>query len=112
VTIAETITTAEELEERIRAENDQRYTFYRMLRATDRVLWALEELNVAEVDRLPAGLRQRMRDSLAELPVTVLVKWVDSDRVQPVLDATFAVQDALLAAYVPGYEREAGEGEE
>ena len=112
MTIAETVLTAEQLEEEIRRDNDRRYTFYRMLRATDRLLWRLEELNVAGIKRIPSDMRSRMKGSLAELPSFCMEAFRDSDSVQEVLDGIFAVQDALFALYVPGYECEAGEDDE
>ena len=68
--------TTAELEEEIRRDNERRYAFYRMLNATDRVLWRLEELNRDGSKTIPADMRMRMRDSLTELPSSCLeIHW-------------------------------------
>ncbi|HXM57722.1 MAG TPA: hypothetical protein VOB72_20160 [Candidatus Dormibacteraeota bacterium] len=94
--IDETNLAIEELEEEIRRENDRRYAFYRMLNATDRVLWRLEELNRDGVKVIPGGMRVRMRESLTELPASCLEIFRDSDHVQEVLDSVFEVQERLF----------------
>jgi hypothetical protein len=94
--IDETNLAIEELEEEIRRENDRRYAFYRMLNATDRVLWRLEELNRDGVKIIPGDMRLRMRDSLTELPNACLEVYRDSDHVQEVLDSIFEVQERLF----------------
>ena len=94
--IDETNLAIEELEEEIRRENERRYAFYRMLNATDRVLWRLEELNRDGVKMIPGDMRVRMRDSLTELPNACLDVFRDSDAVQEVLDSVFEVQERLF----------------
>ena len=94
--IDETNLAIEELEEEIRRENDRRYAFYRMLNATDRVLWRLEELNRDGVKVIPGGMRGRMRESLTELPKSCLEIFRESDHVQEVLDSVFEVQERLF----------------
>jgi hypothetical protein len=94
--IDETNLAIEELEEEIRRENDRRYAFYRMLNATDRVLWRLEELNRDGIKQIPGGMRGRMRGSLTELPASCLEVFRDSDYVQEVLDSVFEVQERLF----------------
>jgi hypothetical protein len=94
--IDETNLAIEELEEEIRRENDRRYAFYRMLNATDRVLWRLEELNRDGVKVIPGDMRSRMRESLTELPASCLEIFRDSDHVQEVLDSVFEVQERLF----------------
>ena len=94
--IDETNLAIEELEEEIRRENDRRYAFYRMLNATDRVLWRLEELNRDGIKMIPGGMRVRMRGSLTELPSSCLEVFRDSDHVQEVLDSVFEVQERLF----------------
>jgi hypothetical protein len=86
--IDETNLAIEELQEAIRRENERRYAFYRMLNATDRVLWRLEELNRDGVKIIPEDMRERMRESLSELR--------DSPLVQEVLDSIFEVQERLF----------------
>jgi hypothetical protein len=94
--IDETNLAIEELEEEIRRENDRRYAFYRMLNATDRVLWRLEELNRDGIKAIPGEMRLRMRESLTELPSSCLEIFRDSDHVQEVLDSVFEVQERLF----------------
>ena len=94
--IDETNLAIEELEEEIRRENDRRYAFYRMLNATDRVLWRLEELNRDGIKVVPGDMRGRMRESLTELPASCLEIFRDSTHVQEVLDSVFEVQERLF----------------
>src|SRR2546423_14572656 len=94
--IDETNLAIEELEEEIRRENDRRYAFYRMLSATDRVLWRLEELTRDGVKSIPDDMRGRMKDSLTELPSACLEVLRDSHHVQEVLDSVFEVQERLF----------------
>lgn len=68
MSIAETNATMADLEDEIRREAARRYAFNRMLAATDRVLWRLEELNSAGVKKLPARLRGRLKGALTDLP--------------------------------------------
>ena len=94
--IDETNLAIEELEEEIRRENDRRYAFYRMLNATDRVLWRLEELNRDGIKVMPGDMCGRMRESLTELPASCLEIFRQSDHVQEVLDSVFEVQERLF----------------
>lgn len=102
----------EELADEIRRENDRRYAFYRMLHATDRVLWRLEELNRDGITKLPADLAARIRPALAELPESCLEALVGGS-VQQVLDSVFEVQERLFRWRQPGrdVDGEAGDGE-
>src|SRR5919108_5431812 len=83
-------------EEQIRGKNDRRYAFYRMLHATDRVLWRLEEMNRDGEKTIPEDMRERIREALTELPVSCIEVFRDSDQVQEVLDSLFEVQDRLF----------------
>lgn len=94
--IDETNLAIEELEEDIRRQNDRRYAFYRMLSATDRVLWRLEELNRDGIKQIPIDMRGRMKGSLTELPTSCMEVFRDSDHVQEVLDSVFEVQERLF----------------
>jgi hypothetical protein len=94
--IDETNVAIGELEEQIRRENDRRYAFYRMLHATDRVLWRLEEMNRDGEKTIPDDMRERIREALAELPVSCIEVFRDGDQVQEVLDSLFEVQDRLF----------------
>ena len=94
--IDETNVAIGELEEQIRRDNDRRYAFYRMLHATDRVLWRLEEMNRDGSKTIPEDMRERIRETLAELPIQCIDVFRDSDHVQEVLDSLFEVQDRLF----------------
>jgi hypothetical protein len=94
--IDETNLAIEELEDEIRRDNERRYAFYRMLNATDRVLWRLEELNRDGIKTIPDGMRSRMRGSLTELPNSCVEVFRDSEQVQEVLDSIFEVQERLF----------------
>jgi hypothetical protein len=111
MTLAETSLSIEELEEQVRTENDRRYTFNRLLNATDRVLWRLENLNAAGVKDLPAAVAEAIGPALAELPAACL-ELLRGGKVQDALDSVFAAQDRLFALYVPGYQAESAEAEE
>ena len=86
----------EELEADVQRDNDRRYQFYRMIRATDRVLGALEELNVVGTKVIPPALRPQLRRQLAGLPDECLAAYRSSGSVQKVLDSVFDVQDRLF----------------
>lgn len=100
--IDETNLAIEELEEEIRRDNDRRYAFYRMLNATDKVLWRLEELNRDGIKTIPSDMRAKMRNSLTDLPPSCLEVYRDSEHVQDVLDSIFEVQERLFHWRDPG----------
>lgn len=100
------------LAEEIRRENDRRYTFYRMLTATDRVLHRLEDLNEQGVKRLSAGARRQMKTLLAELPMSCMEVFRSSDQVQEALDGIFEVQERLLRTRYPDRDIEEAEDAE
>ena len=79
-----------------RRETRRRYAFHRMLKATDRVLWRLEELNRDGIKMIPGDMRGRMRESLTELPNACMEVYRDSEQVQEVLDSVFEVQERLF----------------
>src|SRR5437899_10320874 len=94
--IDETNVAIGELEEQIRRDNDRRYAFYRMLHATDRVLWRLEEMNRDGEKTIPDDMRERIREALAELPIPCIEAYRDSDQVQDGLDWLFEVQERTI----------------
>jgi hypothetical protein len=109
--IADASLAIRELEEEIRRDLDRRYAFYRMLRATDRVLWRLEQMNLDGIVELPLDVQQRMRASLADLPASCMEAYVVSARVQDVLDSVFEVQERLFCwANVERPDGEEGNG--
>src|SRR4030088_2024728 len=93
-----------ELEDRIRRENDRRYAFYRMLHATDRVLWQLEEMNRDGIKTIPTDLRAAIREERAGTPPRVVDVFRDAEVVQDVLDSIFEVQERLFRWKDPGHE--------
>src|SRR5919108_3769076 len=90
-----------EPEEQSGGKNDRRYAFYRMLHATDRVLWRLEEMNRDGEKTIPDDMRERIREALTELPVSCIEVYRDSEQVQEVLDSLFDVQDRLFRSRAP-----------
>jgi uncharacterized Zn finger protein len=86
----------EEMEAEIKRENDRRNAFYRMLRATDRVLWRLEEMNRDGLKQIPDQARAEIRDELKEVPGHCREPFHDTSVVQETLDSVFDVQEALF----------------
>ncbi len=94
--IDETNVAIDELEETIKRDNDRRYGFYRMLNATDKVLWGLEEMNRDGVKTVPRKLRSAIKQQMAELPPGCKNMYRDSEQVQEILDSVFEVQESLF----------------
>ena len=101
--IDQTNTNIEELKDEIRRENERRYGFQRMLRATDKVLWRLEEMNRDGVKTLSDRERSEIRETLGDLPQPCRDVLRDSERVQDVLDSIFEVQERLFKLRFPEY---------
>lgn len=80
----------------VRREQERRYAFQRMLQATDRVLWRLEEMNRDGDRRIPEGFRAEIRDAIGTLPSQCGELFQDSEQVQTTLDSIFAVQECLF----------------
>ncbi len=97
------------MEEEIRRENDRRYAFYRMLNATDRVLWRLEELNRDGVKTIPGPVRSEIRETVEELPGLCTGAFRDSERVQEALDSVFDLQECLFKWRNPDWALEEGD---
>lgn len=93
--------TIDEMEAEIRQENLRRDTFYRMLHATDLVLWRLEELNRDGILTVPRNMRDRFHRILAELPGHYRAMFSNGGRVQTALDSVFEVQEMLLRGRHP-----------
>ena len=106
--IDQTNTNIEQLEEEIARDNSRRYAFQRMLKATDRVLWRLEEMNRDGVKTLNQDQRVEIRDNLGELPQECLDIYQDTERVQDVLDSVFEMQERLFRIRNPefGFDEE------
>ncbi len=99
----------EQLQEEIERENQRRYAFQRMLRATDAVLWRLEEMNRDGVKTLTPEQRSEIRSALSELPEHCLEVFRDSESLQAVLDSIFDVQERLFKSRFPEYESDEDE---
>jgi hypothetical protein len=83
--------------------NRRRYAFQRMLEATDRVLWRLEELNRDGVKALPKGVRMDLRKVAATMPAQVREPLRDTGPVQDMLDSLFEVQERLFRWRFPDW---------
>jgi hypothetical protein len=101
--IDRTNTNIEELEAEIRRDNDRRYAFQRLLQATDKVLWRLEEMNRDGVKALSAHDRTDIKVTLDELPQPCLDLFRDTEKVQDVLDSVFDIQERLFKLRYPEY---------
>ena len=84
-------------------ENRRRYAFQRMLEATDRMLWRLEEMNRDGVKSVPKRVRTEMRDVAATLPGHVREAFRESGQVQDTLDSLFEVQERLFRWRYPDW---------
>ena len=90
-------------ERMLRRENRRRYAFLRMLRATDRVLWRLEEMNRDGVRTIPKRVRVEIREVVGAMPNHVAEPLRDSGHVQDTLDSLFEVQERLFRWRFPGW---------
>src|ERR1700694_5586362 len=93
----------EKQESALRRQNRRRYAFQRMLKATDRVLWRLEEMNRDGVKTIDPAQRVELRDNLGELPQECLEIFRDTERVQDVLDSVFEMQERLFRIRHPEF---------
>src|SRR5438132_12133496 len=80
----------------LRRENRRRYAFLRMLRATDRVLWRLEEMNRDGVRTVPKRVRVEIREVVGTMPSHLAEPLRDSGQVPDTLDSLFDVQERLF----------------
>lgn len=88
----------------LRRHNRRRYAFQRLLEATDRLLWRLEELNRDGVKTVPARVRAELKDAVESMPAHVGEPLRDSGKVQDTLDSLFEVQERLLRWRYPDWE--------
>jgi GTP cyclohydrolase I len=87
----------------LRRENRRRYAFQRMLEATDRVLWRLEEMNRDGVKTVPKRVRAEVRELAGSMPQQVREPLRDSGQVQDMLDSVFEVQERLFRWRFPDW---------
>jgi len=95
----------------LRRQNRRRYAFQRMLKATDRVLWHLEEMNRDGVKTVPAPVRTQLRELVGTMPNHIREPLRDSTQVQDMLDSVFEVQERLFRWRYPDWEDFDPEGE-
>ena len=93
----------EEGETAVRRQNRRRYAFQRMLEATDRVLWRLEEMNRDGVKNVPKRVRAELRAVAGKMPSHVREPLRDSGHVQDTLDSVFEVQERLFRWRFPDW---------
>jgi len=96
----------------LRRENRRRYAFQRMLRATDRVLWRLEEMNRDGVRTVPKRVRVEIREVVGTMPIRVAEPLRDSGQVQDTLDSMFEVQERLFRWHYPDWHDFDPEGDQ
>jgi hypothetical protein len=92
----ETNVRIEEMKDEIRRENHRRNSFYRMVQASDRVLWRLEEMNRDGVKEIPEPVREEFQGELDPLPPHVKDNFRNTGQVQETLDSLFEMQEALF----------------
>jgi hypothetical protein len=93
----------EEHQAAIGRSNRRRYAFHRMLQATDRLLWRLEEMNRDGVEVMPRRVRTQLRELGAALPRQARESLRDTGHVQDALDSLFAVQEQLFRWHCPDW---------
>jgi len=102
--IDQTSSRIEQQETALRRQNRRRYAFQRMLDATDRMLWQLEEMNRDGVKTVPAPIRAELRDAIELMPDHVREPLRDCGHVQDTLDSLFEVQERLFRWRFPDWD--------
>jgi hypothetical protein len=102
--IDQTSTRIEEQQSALRRSNRRRYAFQRLLQATDRVLWQLEEMNRDGVKNVPTRLRAELRDVVGQMPGHIREPLKEEGHVQDTLDSLFEVQERLFRWRFPDWE--------
>ncbi len=108
--IDHTSTRIEQQESALRRQNKRRYAFQRMLEATDRVLWQLEEMNRDGVKTVPAPLRAELRGVVGLMPGHIREPLREEGPVQDALDSLFEVQERLFRWRFPGWDDTEADG--
>ena len=101
--IDQTSSRIEQQETTLRRRMRRRYAFQRMLEATDRALWRLEEMNRDGVKTLSAQARAELRDVAETMPNHVREPLRDAGQVQEALDSLFEVQERLFRWRYPDW---------
>ena len=86
-----------------RREIRRRYAFHRMLKATDRVLWRLEEMNRDGVKNVPPVLRAELKEAVEIMPDHVREPLRADGPVQDTLDSLFEIQERLFRWRYPDW---------
>ncbi|HEY3587067.1 MAG TPA: hypothetical protein VGK85_07940 [Myxococcaceae bacterium] len=94
----------------LRRRNRRRYAFQRMLEATDRVLWRLEEMNRDGVKTIPGPVRAELREVVGTMPNRIREPLRDGGQVQDTLDSLFEVQERLFRWRFPDWQDADPEG--
>lgn len=102
--IDHTSTRIEQQETALRRQNRRRYAFQRMLEATDRVLWQLEEMNRDGVKNVPAVLRAQLTEVVEIMPDHIREPLRADGPVQDMLDSLFEVQERLFKWRFPDWD--------
>ncbi len=102
--IDHTSTRIEQQETALRRHNRRRYAFQRMLEATDRVLWQLEEMNRDGVKNVPPVLRAELKVAVGLMPGHVREPLRTDGPVQDMLDSLFEVQERLFKWRYPDWD--------
>ncbi|HKW06864.1 MAG TPA: hypothetical protein VJS19_04775 [Candidatus Dormibacteraeota bacterium] len=101
--IDHTSTRIEERQTEIVRENRRRYAFHRMLQATDRMLWRLEEMNRDGIMVMPRAALTEMRGLSRMLPSRARESLRETADVQDALDSLFEVQEQLFRWRFPNW---------
>ena len=102
--IDHTSTRIEQQETALRRQNRRRYAFQRMLEATDRALWRLEEMNRDGVKTVPKPVRAEIREVVDAMPDHVREPLRDTGGVQDTLDSLFEIQERLFKWRYPDWD--------
>ena len=102
--IDHTSTRIEQQESALRRQNRRRYAFQRMLEATDRVLWQLEEMNRDGVKNVPAVFRAQLTEAVEIMPDHIREPLRADGPVQDMLDSLFEVQERLFKWRYPDWD--------
>ncbi|HUE67350.1 MAG TPA: hypothetical protein VMP38_04140 [Candidatus Acidoferrum sp.] len=101
--IDQTSNRIEEHQAAIGRANRRRYAFHRLLQATDRLLWHLEEMNRDGVKVVSRPVRRELRELGEILPQQARESLHDKGDVQDALDCLFDVQEQLFRWRFPGW---------
>jgi hypothetical protein len=94
----------EQQETALRRQNRRRYAFQRMLEATDRALWRLEEMNRDGVKIVPPPVRAELREVVETMPIHIREPLRDCVHVQDTLDSLFDIQERLFRWRFPDWD--------